>query len=268
MTVTNDKTPIDGSPYKLIPAQDILFCDEGQDAYQIESVAFVAEGVLGQFDVKLQEGEVYVTAFFGSENWGELIGSPVIIDDVRYSVVVRAAPISFADFDLASTAANLEFSMSNLDERLVRLGIDFGRPVGSAEPVFAETRRRFVASVARNIRDLAASYPGFANGFRKAVATNEIQRLRKQQEFAWREVSERTQAIQRYMAIVPEEMERVAPWTFSSKESSGLPILAETEGLSVEASGVHSVEVRLEIGATFVITQLVDGTVHTEVLRA
>ncbi|MCV9963651.1 hypothetical protein OIU34_17260 [Pararhizobium sp. BT-229] len=267
MTADNIKTPIPGAPFNVIPSQDLFIRDEGEDAYQIECQPIVVDGVAGEFDIKLEEGLVYVMAFFGSERWGESIGDPVVVNDVRYSVALRAEPVRFADFDLATTAKRLSFSMQNLDVRTTRIGFDFSTSVAESDPVFAATKERFVSAVSRYATELAKKHPGFSDGFREAVATLEIARLRQLQELAWREMSERTRAIHRYMELVPDEMARVAPWKFSSQETGPVPIGAERDGLSVTASGVHSLKVRLSDGATFVISGLVDGSIRTDVIR-
>jgi hypothetical protein len=267
MSADNNKTPIHGTPFFVIPGDDFFIRDEDVGSYQIESVAFVAEGVEGVLDVEVQQGLVHVTACFGSERWGQSIGGPVVIDNVRYSVSLRADPVPFDDFDLGSAVDSLSFSMSNLDDRARVIGLDLPRLVEETDPVYAETRERFVRSVSRNIRELATAHPGFANGFRQAVAILEIARLRNEQDEAWREMSLRTKEIQRYMELVPEEMARVAPWTFSSQETDPRPVALERADLEVNGSGVHYVTVKLADGATFVIAALVDGTIRTEIMR-
>ena len=132
------------------------------------------------------------------------------------------------------TASELDDQENNADEE--RRQSDRPRPL-CGEPITA----------------LAAAHPGFSRGFRQAVATLEIGRLRERQALAWEEMSETASAIRRYMALVPEEMARVAPWTFSSQETVPLPIVAERNGLSVKASGVLSVNVQIADGATFVL---------------
>jgi hypothetical protein len=241
MRAENNKTPIHGTPFFVIPGDDFFVRDEDVGAYQIESVPFVAEGVEGLLDVELQQGLVHVTACFGSERWGENIGRPVVIDDVSYSVSLHAEPVRFDDFDLGSAAGRLSFSMSNLDVRTKRIGFDLPLPVNEVSPVFGETRDRFVRSVSQYIRELASIHPGFALGFRQAVATLEIGRLRDEQASAWQEMSRRTKAIQRYMELVPDEMARIAPWTFSSQETEPRLVGFERDGLTLNASGVHYV---------------------------
>lgn len=263
-----NKTPIRETPFFVVPSDDLFFRDEGVDAYQIESVPFIAAGVEGLLDVELQQGLVHVRVCFGSERWGQSIGSPVVIDDVRYAVSLHATPVSLDDFELGSAVDNLSFSMSNLDDRARVSGLDLPRLVEPSDPVYLETRERFVRSVAGNIRELAASYPGFASGFRQAVAVLEIARLRSEQDEAWLEISRRTKAIHRYMGLVPEEMARVAPWTLSSQETDPRPVGLERTGLEVNASGVHHLTVKLVDGATFVLASLVDGTIRTEIMRS
>lgn len=267
MTAENIKTPIPGTPFNVIPSQDLFLRDEGEDAYQIESHLIVVDGCAGELEIKLQEGLVHVMAFFGSERWGEVTGDPVVVDDVRYSVALRADPVSFAEFDLAAVAGRISFSMQNLDVRKTMMGMDFSTTVGENDPVFAKTKDRFVNAVSGHIAELAQQHPGFSDGFRQAVATLEIERLQHLQELAWRDISERTQAIHRYMEHVPEEMNRIAPWKFSSQETGAMPIKAARDGLSVAASGVHTVRVQLADGATFVITALIDGTIKPDIIR-
>ncbi len=265
MTAENIKTPIPGTPFHVIPSQDFFIRDEGEDAYQIETQSIVVEGVRGEFDVKIEGGLVHVTAFFGSERWGQSIGEPVVMDDVRYSVALRAEPVGFADFDLASAADQLTFSMQNLDVRMTRF--DLPMSVAATDPVFATTKGLFAEATSRYVTELALKHPGFSDGFRQAVATLEIERLRQLQELAWRDISERTQAIHHYMELVPEEMNRIAPWKFSSQETEPMPIKASRDDLSVAASGVHSVRVQRAASSTFVITGLVDGTIRTDIIR-
>lgn len=267
MAANNIMTPIPGTPFTVIPSQDFFIRDEGEDAYQIESQPISVDGIVGQFEIDLQEGLVHVMAFFGSERWGENVGDPVVVDDVRYSVVLQSDPMRFADFDLAASADHLSFSMHNLDLRTKMIGLDVPVAVPETDPVFDETRGRFSSAVSARIRELATEHPGFANGFRQAVATLEIARLRQLQELAWREMSERTQAIQRYMEMVPDEMDRIAPWKFSSQETEPVPITVDRDGHSVSASGVHRLRVQLADGATFVVSTLVDGTIRTDVIR-
>lgn len=267
MAANNIRTPIPGTPFNVIPSQDFFIRDEGEDAYQIESQPITVDGIAGQLEIDLQEGFVHVMAFFGSERWGENVGDPVVVDNVRYSVVLQSDPIGFADFDLATSADRLSFSMHNLDIRTKMIGLDVPATVSETDPVFAETRGRFSSAVSACIRELAADHPGFADGFRQAVATLEIARLRQLQELAWREMSERTQAIQRYMELVPDEMDRITPWKFSSQETEPMPIMADRDGPSVSASGVYRLRVQLADGATSVISTLVDGTIRTDVIR-
>jgi hypothetical protein len=268
MSAENNKTPIPSTPFFVIPSVDFFIRDEGVGAYQIESVPFVAEGVEGILDVELQQGLVHVRVCFGSESWGVGIGSPVVIDNVHYSVSLHSPPVALDDFDLALAADSLSFSMSNLDDRSTGpIGMNLPRLVKEADPAHAETCERFVRSVSRNIKDIDASYPAFAKGFRQAVAVLEIARLRDEQAEAWREMSIRTTAIHHYMSLVPEEMARVAPWTFSSQENVPRLVELKRAGLEVNASGVHHVTVKLADGATFVITTLIDGTIRTEIMR-
>lgn len=265
MTADNIKTPIPDTPFNVIPSQDFFIRDEGEDAYQIETQPIVVEGVSGEFDVKIEGGLVYVAAFFGSERWGQNIGAPIVVDGVRYSVALRAEPVDFADFDLASSADQLSFSMQNLDVRMTRF--DLPTCVAETDPVFARTKALFIAATSQYVRELALKHPGFSDGFRQAVAKLEIERLRHSQQIAWRDISERTETIRRYMELVPEEMNRFAPWKVSSQKTEPMPIQAVRDALSVAASGVHSVTVQLADGATFVITCLIDGTVRTDVIR-
>lgn len=267
MTAENIKTPIPDTPFNVIPSKDFFIRDEGEDAYQIESLPITVDGVVGEFDIKLEAGLVYVMASFGSEQWRQNVGHPVVLDEVRYSVSLRAAPLGFFEFDLAATAKDLSFSMQNLDVRKTMMRLDFPTSVGESDPVFAKTKDRFVKAVSRHIAGLGEQHPRFSDGFRQAVATLEIARLRHLQELAWRDISERTQAIHRYMELVPEEMNRIAPWKFSSQETEAMPIKAARDGLSVDASGVHTVRVQLADGATFVITGLIDGTIKTDIIR-
>lgn len=263
MTAEIIKTPIPGTTFNVIPSEDFFIRDEGLDAYQIETQPIVVEGVCGEFDVKIEGGFVSVTAFFGSERWGQNIAEPVVVDDVRYSVALRTKLVSLADFDLASSSAQLTFSMQNLDVRMC----DLPTSVAATDPVFARTEARFAAATSRYVTELALKNPGFSDGFRQAVASLEIERLRHLQEVAWRDISERTRTIQQYMKFVSEEMNRVTPWNFSSQESESIPIRAVRDTLSVDASGVHSVKVQLADGATFIMTGLIDGTVRTDVIR-
>ncbi|MBY3433274.1 hypothetical protein HFN89_03730 [Rhizobium laguerreae] len=267
MPPENSKTSIPGTPFFVIQSDDIFVRDDGADAYQIESIAFVAGGVEGLLDVEFQQGLVHVRACFGSERWGESIGGPVVIDGVRYSVSLHADPVPIDDFDLAKVADSLSFSMYNLDRRVNRIGFDLPLPVEATAPVYGETRNRFVRSVSRSIRELAAAYPGFAKGFRRAVAIFEIGRLREAQASAWREMSDRTRAIHHYMKVVDDKLAQLAPLPFSSQETVPMPIRSERKDLTIRASGVHSLNVTLADGAAFVVTTLVDGSVHTEVMK-
>ncbi|MCS4089714.1 hypothetical protein [Rhizobium sp. BK176] len=269
MTSQDRKTPIPNTPYFVIPGEDFFIRDEGVGAYQIEGIPLNSEGAQGVFDIELQQGMVHVSACFGSESWGVGIGKPVVIDGVRYSVSLHSDPVPFDEFDLASAADSLSFSMSNLDQRSKGGALKLNLPLSVEEddPVYAETRARFVWTIARHIRELATAHPGFANGFRQAVAVLEIARLRDEQEEAWRAVSERTKAIHRYMALVPDEMARVAPWTFSSQETDPTPVGIAGDGFEINASGVHHATVKLVDGATFVIVGLVDGSIRTEIMR-
>ncbi|MDW9478863.1 hypothetical protein GOB57_09215 [Sinorhizobium meliloti] len=225
----------------------------------------IVEGVEGEFHVRLEEGRVSVLAFFGSERWRQNTAEPVVVDNVRYSVALKAEPVDFSDFDLASTIGTLSFSMHNLDIRTSRF--DFPTPVAKRDPVFATTRDSFVNAVSQYIQELAATYPGFSHGFRQAVATLEIARLRQAQELAWSEISERTRVIQRYMELVPEEMERVGTLKVSSQKTGTVPIKAGRDGLAIEATGVHSIKVQLAGGGASVISVLIDGTVRNDIIR-
>jgi hypothetical protein len=80
-------------------------------------------------------------------------------------------------------------------------------------------------------------------------------------------MSRRTKAIQRYMELVPDEMARIAPWTFSSQETEPRPVGFERDGLTLNASGAHYVTVKFVDGGTFVIAVLVDGSIRTEIMR-
>jgi hypothetical protein len=267
MTANNIKTPIPETPFHVIPSQDFFIRDEGEDAYQIESQSIAVDGVVGEFDIKVQEGLVHIIASFATEFWGDVAGDPVVVDDTRYSVSLRTTPVRLSAFDLKATAEGLSFSMQNLDVRKSVMGLSLSTSVDEREPVFAQAKGRFIDAVSHYIAELAKQHPRFSDGFRQAVATLEIARLRNLQELAWREMSVRTQAIHRFMEMVPEEMGRIAPWTFSSQETEPLPIEAARDGQSVSGSGVHSVRVQLADGATFIIVGLIDGSIRTEVIR-
>jgi hypothetical protein len=267
MTIENIKTPITGTPFIVIPSKEFFFRDEGDDAYQIESQSIVVDDVNGCFEISHQGGVVEVTALFGASRWGETFGDPIIVDDVRYCVIVRSAMVRLAEFNLEACGDNLTFSMLNLDHTKKVLGLDIPEPVTEADPAFTETRHHIIEAVSTFIKELTKRHPSLSEGFKQVVATLELARLRKLQDSAWREMSTRTEAIYRCMQLVPEEADRLATWKFSSQETGPPPISATRDGRSITATGVHKVTVELTDGAAVVVSSLLDGTGRTEIIR-
>lgn len=228
---TDFKTPIEGTPFHIEDSFDMSLDSGHKPSYETTSIPLAVDGEDGKLHVSLYQDFVYVSAFFGTERWGEPISDCVVVDGVRYSVSLRCEPQPLRDFDLASAiGSQISFSMSNLDER-GRMGMSL--QVDKNDPVYVATRDRLAPAARRVLTDFSRSHPSFSEGFRRAVGRREIARLREEQAAAWNEMRERAARIREHMKFVPEELDKLP------KEPAG--------SVSCEETGVAAMRIEKEI---------------------
>lgn len=267
-TVNSFKATIPGTPFNVIESRDFFLRDEGEDAYQTEQLPIVIEGAEGDMEVNYQHGLVNVSAMFGHEILGQMVGSPIVIGGVRYGVVLQSPSIDFSEFEMKVAPPDLSFLMFNLDERKTFMGLDRPTSVESSNPLYGEMRERFLAGFSYCLQAFSEAHPTFSSGFRQAVATLEIARLRQLQERAWNDMTKRTLAIQKLMRMVPEEARRLRIGSVFSQETDTVPVECRKSDMVAEATGVYGVNVSVGDGATYVIAQMLDGSIEDFVLVA
>ena len=258
------KTPIKGIPFNLIPTLDLYIGKDSYPPYELEAFPLTVEGAEGHFAVQISNEGVHVAVFFGSERWGEQTETPVVIGDTRYSMSFRCPPVALSEFDLSMSAETMgDFHMTNLDVRQKTLGSFYGTSVPGSDPVHIAAKTRYLPAVVSSVRDLAGRYPTFSDGFREAVSTLEIKRLREEQDDAWLRMLGRTEEIRAYMKMVPEEAGKLAPepaWTLPCEEAAKRVVGFKVEPARMKGVGIAKLEIHSSILGSLVTVDLIDGT--------